>query len=121
LPRSRSCPSNLGPVGNHITNQSPEFDARNYGDARLSDLVEATGVFEIGRIEIHLLEKRSDHFHRNIWLSLAKRWTRAFWLTAAVNVSMPYKPLIPYYDRRPSHPDMPRDDIWRKTEPNEAR
>lgn len=26
-----------------------------------------------------------------------------------------YKPLIPYYDMRPSHPEMPRDDIWRKT------
>jgi uncharacterized Ntn-hydrolase superfamily protein len=31
-----------------------------------------------------------------------------------------YKPLIPYYDRRPNHPDMPRDDIWRQTAPKSA-
>ncbi|WP_245206505.1 NYN domain-containing protein [Rhizobium sp. 16-488-2a] len=40
---------NLGAVGSHVAKQSPEFDSRNYGFARLSELVEATGKFEIDR------------------------------------------------------------------------
>jgi hypothetical protein len=39
----------LGGVGSTLTNLSPEFDARNYGHARLSDLIEATGEFEVDR------------------------------------------------------------------------
>lgn len=39
----------LGALGSHIAKRSPEFDARNYGFARLSDLVEATGLFELKR------------------------------------------------------------------------
>ncbi|WP_246662460.1 NYN domain-containing protein [Rhizobium sp. P44RR-XXIV] len=41
--------ANLGAVGSHVAKQSPEFDSRNYGFARLSELVEATGKFEIDR------------------------------------------------------------------------
>lgn len=41
--------ANLGAVGNHVAKQSPEFDSRNYGFARLSELVEATGNFELDR------------------------------------------------------------------------
>ena len=37
----------LGEVGQHITKQSPEFDARNYGYAKLKDLVKAIGLFKI--------------------------------------------------------------------------
>lgn len=37
----------LGPVGANIAKQSPEFDSRNYGYAKLSALVTATGLFEI--------------------------------------------------------------------------
>ncbi|MBD8688651.1 MULTISPECIES: NYN domain-containing protein [unclassified Rhizobium] len=40
---------NLGAVGSHVAKQSPEFDSRNYGFARLSDLVEATEKFDIDR------------------------------------------------------------------------
>ncbi|MFJ5486790.1 OST-HTH/LOTUS domain-containing protein [Hansschlegelia beijingensis] len=36
-------------MGSHIAKRSPEFDSRNYGFARLSDLVEATGLFEVDR------------------------------------------------------------------------
>lgn len=36
----------LGTVGNMIAKQSPEFDSRNYGYAKLSSLVTATGLFE---------------------------------------------------------------------------
>ncbi|NTF65801.1 NYN domain-containing protein [Agrobacterium rhizogenes] len=41
--------ANLGAVGSHVAKQSPEFDSRNFGFARLSDLVEATGKFELDR------------------------------------------------------------------------
>lgn len=37
----------LGQVGQILNNLSPEFDARNYGFAKLSDLVNATKSFEI--------------------------------------------------------------------------
>ena len=37
----------LGEVGQHITKQSPEFDARNYGYAKLKDLVKSIQLFEI--------------------------------------------------------------------------
>jgi len=38
----------LGQVGNQIGNQA-SFDPRNYGYPKLSDLVEATGLFEVKR------------------------------------------------------------------------
>ncbi|MFO8009328.1 MAG: NYN domain-containing protein [Dehalococcoidia bacterium] len=37
----------LGNVGHSISNQSPEFDPRNYGYAKLGELIRATGLFEI--------------------------------------------------------------------------
>ncbi|MGH3171543.1 MAG: OST-HTH/LOTUS domain-containing protein, partial [Trebonia sp.] len=39
----------LASVGNIITNQRPDFDSRSYGYAKLSDLVEATTLFETER------------------------------------------------------------------------
>ena len=42
--------ANLGRVGGHIAKQSPEFDARNYGFARLSELVEASGIVDMDRL-----------------------------------------------------------------------
>jgi uncharacterized LabA/DUF88 family protein len=42
--------ANLARVGAHIVKQSPEFDARNYGFARLSGLVEASGIVDIKRV-----------------------------------------------------------------------
>jgi uncharacterized LabA/DUF88 family protein len=39
----------LGSVGNIITNQRPDFDSRNYGYAKLSDLMTATTLFELDR------------------------------------------------------------------------
>ena len=41
--------ANLGPIGNYIAKQSPEFDARNYRYARLGELFEETGTFDIDR------------------------------------------------------------------------
>jgi uncharacterized LabA/DUF88 family protein len=39
----------LGEVGHIITNQRPDFDSRTYGYAKLSDLIEATTLFELER------------------------------------------------------------------------
>ena len=58
--------AHLSRVGNRIVNQAPEFDSRNYGYKKLSDLVEATQLFDIdvrkvgdeGRSEIYVRAKR---------------------------------------------------------------
>jgi uncharacterized LabA/DUF88 family protein len=42
--------ANLARVGAHLAKQSPDFDARNYGFPRLSELVEASGIVEVERI-----------------------------------------------------------------------
>jgi uncharacterized LabA/DUF88 family protein len=39
----------LGSVGTIVTNQRPDFDPRNYGYAKLSDLMTATALFELDR------------------------------------------------------------------------
>ncbi len=40
---------NLSPVGMRLYAIYPDFDPRSYGQAKLVDLVYATGVFEIDR------------------------------------------------------------------------
>ena len=44
--------SHLGAVGNTIAKQAPEFDARNYGYRKLSELVAASGLFDIEKRKI---------------------------------------------------------------------
>lgn len=39
----------LGPVGSYIAKASPDFDPRNYGYQKLSELIEAIGLFDIQR------------------------------------------------------------------------
>jgi uncharacterized LabA/DUF88 family protein len=39
----------LAAIGQLITNQRPDFDSRTYGYAKLSDLIDATGLFELER------------------------------------------------------------------------
>lgn len=39
--------ASLGQVGSYISNQFPEFDSRNYGFVKLSELVEKTKLFKI--------------------------------------------------------------------------
>src|SRR5882757_2270769 len=41
--------AHLGTVGSIITKQRPDFDSRNYGYAKLSDLFSATTLFELDR------------------------------------------------------------------------
>lgn len=41
--------ANLGQVGSHLAKQAPDFDARNYGFGRLSDLAEASGILDVER------------------------------------------------------------------------
>lgn len=43
--------ANLGPVGSTVVKQSPEFDPRNYGYGKLSELATAIGLFEVKRME----------------------------------------------------------------------
>lgn len=46
--------AHLGQVGNQIGNQA-SFDPRNYGYRKLSDLIEATGLFEVKRHDTGVL------------------------------------------------------------------
>ncbi len=46
--------AHLGSVGSQIGNRA-SFDARNYGYRKLSDLIEATGLFEIRRQNVTVL------------------------------------------------------------------
>jgi OST-HTH/LOTUS domain len=41
--------ANLGAVGSILTKKEPDFDSRNYGYSKLSDLLEASKHFEIKR------------------------------------------------------------------------
>lgn len=41
--------ANPARVGAHLAKQSPDFDARNYGFARLTDLVEASRIVDVER------------------------------------------------------------------------
>jgi uncharacterized protein (TIGR00288 family) len=57
--------SNLGQVGSHISNHA-SFDPRNYGYARLSDLIEAIGLFDLQRdSKMHFIvkDKRKKNGH----------------------------------------------------------
>ncbi|WP_275096303.1 NYN domain-containing protein [Sedimenticola hydrogenitrophicus] len=39
--------AHLGPVGSNIAKQSPDFDPRNYGYAKLGELIAATALFDM--------------------------------------------------------------------------
>jgi len=47
--------ANLGVIGSNIVKQAPEFDPRNYGYAKLSDLAVALDHFEIKREDKRIL------------------------------------------------------------------
>lgn len=55
----------LGSMGTHIAKQAPEFDSRNYGYGKLSELVAATGLFEV--------ETRNGGNNKTIWVRLKRR------------------------------------------------
>lgn len=44
----------LGPVGSYITRTANDFDPRNYGYAKLSELISAIGLFELERRETRM-------------------------------------------------------------------
>ena len=56
----------LGAVGSKINNQAPDFDPRNYGFGKLSELAEAMGLFEVDA------RKTSDGKGKTIYLRLRK-------------------------------------------------
>lgn len=43
--------AHLGVVGSTLTKQSPDFDSRTYGYAKLSDLLEAARLYQIERLD----------------------------------------------------------------------
>ncbi len=47
--------AHLGPVGSIIVKNTPEFDPRNYGYGKLSDLIKALELFEIEKQQTHLI------------------------------------------------------------------
>jgi len=46
--------ASLGGVGSSLSKLMPDFDSRNYGYARLSDLVREIGIFEIRKTDKHV-------------------------------------------------------------------
>ncbi len=47
--------ASLGPVGSNIVKNAPEFDPRNYGYGKLSELVKAIDLFEIEKQQTHII------------------------------------------------------------------
>jgi uncharacterized LabA/DUF88 family protein len=50
--------ASLGLVGTHLSKLMPDFDSRNYGYGKLSDLLEAIGLFELSRKDKHVQIRR---------------------------------------------------------------
>ena len=50
----------LGPLGQHIVAEHPDFDTRSYGEKKLSDLVKKLKRFEIKRQSNQLMVRRLD-------------------------------------------------------------
>lgn len=61
----------LGNVGQHISNQQPSFDSRNYGYSKLRELIEATKLFEIDERIID-----GNPQHRDIYIKQKPRRRR---------------------------------------------
>ena len=62
--------ASLGAVGTVIAKQAPDFDARNYGYQKLSELVAASGLFEIEK------RKTGDGSTTSIYVRRADKRTR---------------------------------------------
>lgn len=50
----------LGQIGQYLLNANPDFDPRNYGSAKLSELLAKTGQFEVVKVGNHLEVRRPD-------------------------------------------------------------
>jgi uncharacterized LabA/DUF88 family protein len=53
--------AHLAPVGSNIAKQSPDFDPRNYGYAKLGELVSATKLFDIEERQIGNTNAKTVH------------------------------------------------------------
>ena len=53
--------AHLAPVGSNIAKQSPEFDPRNYGYAKLGDLVAATKLFDIEERQVGTTNSKTKY------------------------------------------------------------
>lgn len=49
----------LGPVGNFISKTATDFDPRNYGFAKLNELIAAVGLFEVERRETQVFVRNN--------------------------------------------------------------
>lgn len=58
--------ASLGSIGSHIAKQAPDFDARNYGFGKLSDLVATVGLFEVE-------QRTGSGGNKGIWVRLKPR------------------------------------------------
>jgi len=63
--------ANLAAVGNRIAKQAPDFDSRNYGYVKLSDLIIAIGLFDVrkrggkGAKVVEVRDKRQQEGERH--------------------------------------------------------
>ncbi len=51
--------AHLGPVGNFISKTANDFDPRNYGFAKLNELITAVGLFEVERRETRIFVRNN--------------------------------------------------------------
>lgn len=50
----------LGQIGQYLLNANPDFDPRNYGSVKLSDLLKKTGQFEVSKVGNQMQVRRPD-------------------------------------------------------------
>jgi uncharacterized LabA/DUF88 family protein len=68
--------ANLGGVGSHVAKQAPDFDSRNWGYAKLVDLVTAIALFEVKRLAGQGVQVREKPKGQPAKKTAAKRATR---------------------------------------------
>ena len=65
--------ANLGGVGSYVAKQAPDFDSRNWGYAKLVDLVTALGLFEVKRTAGQGVQVRENSPNRPAKRAAAKK------------------------------------------------
>lgn len=50
----------LGALGQHLVAENPDFDSRTYGSQKLSDLLRATGMFDVENIDGSMKARRKQ-------------------------------------------------------------
>ncbi|MGH3499735.1 MAG: NYN domain-containing protein [Nocardioidaceae bacterium] len=68
--------ANLGRVGSHVAKQAPDFDSRNWGYAKLVDLINAIALFEVKRPPGQGVQVRENPKGQPAKKTAAKRTTK---------------------------------------------